>query len=134
MRQITKDHSLVQDLVDEGRISDDEAWDHPKKNIINRVLGDNSGFQVDTGSEKIYGDDIILLCCDGLSDMLPDVKICDLVISQGNINKGVTELIQEANNAGGKDNISVILVKPSPKLIFIEDLHMVTKFKGRGKR
>lgn len=121
IKQITKDHSVVQELLDAKKITPNEAWRHPKKNIITRVLGDESGYKVDFNLIKLFGDDIVLLCCDGLSDMLRDNVIKDIVLGSETLEDSVKNLIDEANKSGGKDNISVILVKPSETILCQKD-------------
>lgn len=109
IRQITKDHSLVQEMVEAGRITKEEARNHPQKNIITRAVGSNQDVNVDIFQEKIYKEDIIMLCCDGLSDVLRDEQIRDIIIDNKTFTNACDELIKITNDKGGPDNISVIV-------------------------
>jgi len=109
IRQVTKDHSLVQKLVDNGKITKEEARDHPQKNIITRAIGCFPEVEADTFELDLERDDIILLCCDGLTDVVDDDEIKEIVLRNKDIQKVCDELIKAANDRGGPDNISVIL-------------------------
>lgn len=118
IKQITRDHSIVQDLVDDGKISKEDARDHPKGNIVTRVLGHPSGMNIDYFRKNLYSDDILLFCCDGLTDMVNDDMIKEIVLNKKRSLKEITkDLVDEANAKGGMDNISGILVKPSKDLL-----------------
>jgi PPM family protein phosphatase len=108
-KQLTKDHSLVQDLVDKGEITPDEAKNHPQKNVITRVVGYYPNIEVDNYESELQKDDQILMCCDGLVNHVSDSEIAEIVISETNPAKTCAQLISVANERGGKDNISVIL-------------------------
>ena len=98
LRQITRDHSLVQEMVRMGEITAEEARNHPDKNIITRALEPGS---------------TILMCSDGLSNMVEDKKMEEIILnSDEDITWKGNTLIQEANNNGGKDNIAIILIEP----------------------
>ena len=104
LRQITRDHSLVQEMVRMGEITAEEARNHPDKNIITRALGAEK--TVEPGST-------ILMCSDGLSNMVEDKKMEEIILnSDEDITWKGNTLIQEANNNGGKDNIAIILIEP----------------------
>lgn len=113
IKQITKDHSLVQIMVENGEISPEDAKLHPNKNIITRAIGglDNNAnadfFEVD-----LNVGDIVLLCSDGLSNMLTDEDIFQVIkqLSE-NLDKACEALVEQANTLGGKDNIAIILMK-----------------------
>jgi PPM family protein phosphatase len=113
LRQLSKDHSYVQSLVDEGKISAEQAFDHPQNNIVLQSLGDsNIQPEPDVVTIRAQKDDLILLCSDGLSGMLTDPEIESILReSKGDIGGAVTTLIEKANAAGGTDNITVILAK-----------------------
>ncbi len=111
--QITKDHSVVQTLVDAGFITPDEALSHPRKNEITRVLGYYADTIPDLIHVKLYAGDNILLCSDGLCGVLPAVRIAETVLAAGNADQACSDLAGQANLAGGPDNISAIIVKPS---------------------
>jgi serine/threonine protein phosphatase PrpC len=110
--QVTKDHSLVQQLVDAGTITAEEARNHPRRNEITRALGYGDTITPDLCQVKLYADDTILLCSDGLHNMLPSDKIMETVIRSPDINDACIDLTAQANLAGGPDNISVIIAKP----------------------
>lgn len=111
--QVTKDHSVVQQLVDAGAITPEEARKHPRRSEITRVLGYSRDIIPDLHHVKLYAGDNILLCSDGLCGVLPSSKISEVVIGSPNPNQACVDLTAQANLAGGPDNISVIIVKPS---------------------
>lgn len=113
IRQLTKDHSLVQELLASGKITTEQAINHPQKNIVTRIVGYYSNIEVDTFHYNIFGDDIILLCCDGLTDLVSDDEIKDIVLNTHDIQESCDKLVMSANDHGGKDNISVILIHPN---------------------
>ena len=108
IEQITKDHSLVQYMIDQGQITKEEGLTHPKKNIITRALGTDRNVQVDLIEIPIKLDDKILLCSDGLTNNVDDQKIHQIV-KQYDTKSAVDHLIDEANQNGGTDNITVVL-------------------------
>ena len=110
--QVTKDHSVVQQLVDAGTITPEQARNHPRRNEITRVLGYSRDTVPDLHHVKLYAGDNILLCSDGLCGVLPSNKISETVIGSPNPNQACIDLTAQANLAGGPDNISVIIVKP----------------------
>lgn len=113
IRQVTRDHSLVQEMVRMGEISADEARTHPKKNIITRALGAEKTVDVDFFDLKRTEGSIVLMCSDGLSNMVEDKKIEEIVLRDDiTLEEKGRELVREANNNGGKDNIAIILVEP----------------------
>ena len=112
IRLATKDQSLVQQLVDVGQISEAEAETHMFRNVILQALGAQSEVTPATGRVHLRRGDIILLCSDGLSGKLRAEDIQNIVMSNiGNLAKACDELIAEANNRGGEDNITVILAR-----------------------
>ena len=113
IRQITKDHSLVQEMVRMGEIKPEEARNHPDKNIITRALGAERTVDIDFFDLKMEPGSTILMCYDGLSNMVEDSKIEEIILDQTNeLPKKGERLLSEANRNGGKDNIAVILVEP----------------------
>lgn len=109
--QITTDHTYVMEMVKAGEITYDEAKIHPKRNIITRALGIEIGITVDGLINDVLEGDIILICSDGLSNMLTDNEILQIVNnSETEIAQKSKELINTANNNGGRDNISVIVI------------------------
>jgi protein phosphatase len=109
--QITTDHSLVQELVDNGELTKEEARVHPQKHIITRAVGIYEDVEVDTATEYIYGDDYLLLCCDGLTDMVPDEEIYTIITEHDDPQTICDILVETANAYGGFDNISVIVAQ-----------------------
>lgn len=107
LSQITKDHSYVQMLVDSGRITPEEAWVHPQKNIITRAIGTESDVNVDVFSLDMECGDILLLCSDGLNSCVADHEIANIL--DDDIEKATERLIEAALQAGGSDNISVVI-------------------------
>jgi serine/threonine protein phosphatase PrpC len=110
--QVTKDHSVVQQLVDAGTITLEQARSHPRRNEITRVLGYSRNIVPDLYHVKLYAGDNVLLCSDGLCGVLPSHEISETVISAPNLNQACIDLTAQANLAGGPDNISIIIVKP----------------------
>lgn len=107
--QITKDHSLVQEMHDCGEISEEEMQNHPKKNIITRALGAFEELELDRSVMNIKSDDIILACTDGLTNQLTDQEILNICSEYG-LNESLIKLIDRAKSSGGKDNITVVLI------------------------
>ena len=112
IRQVTRDHSLVEEMVRMGEIRREEARFHPDKNIITRAIGAGYYVKVDFFGHTLRDNDKILLCSDGLSNMLEDDEIFEIVNRDEEIARRAGELINRANTYGGKDNISVVLVEP----------------------
>lgn len=111
MTQITKDHSLVEMLVENGEITKEEARRHPQKNIITRAVGTNETVETDIYEFQVKKDDLILICSDGLVNMIEDDEILSIIRLSKTLNDAANKLVKEAENAGGTDNITVILIK-----------------------
>lgn len=109
--QITKDHSLVEELVKNGTITREEARFHPQKNIITRAVGTNKEVEIDLIVKERTKGDILLLCTDGLTNMLNDEEIKELLIINDDMQKACELLVQLSNEKGGLDNISVVAIK-----------------------
>ncbi len=107
--KLTKDHSYVQELVDLGKIDENEAKHHPNKNIITRAVGTARGLKIDQFKLKIEKDDIYLLCTDGLTDYLSDEEILEQILSHDNHKETLESLARIAKERGGKDNITLLL-------------------------
>ena len=112
IRQVTVDHSLVEEMIQAGRIDREMARTLPDKNIITRAVGAEDDLSVDFFRETIMEGDILLLCSDGLTNMITDQEIARIVFSIRSLEEAADRLVYEANMAGGKDNISVILINP----------------------
>lgn len=113
--QITKDHSLVQEMVRRGLITKEEAREHPDKNIITRVLGIGPEIEVDFFDIHLKENSVLLLCSDGLSNMVSDEDIWRIVSTSREMKEAGMRLVSLANENGGKDNIAVVLVQPDTK-------------------
>lgn len=112
IRQITRDHSLVEEMVRMGGLGREEARNHPDKNIITRAVGVNDTVEVDFFTVELEEGDIILMCSDGLTNMLEDEEIRMIVSGARDLVEKAQALVQAANDNGGRDNISVILIEP----------------------
>lgn len=112
IQQITKDHSLVEEMVRVGEIDRSAARLHPDKNIITRAIGAAETVEADFFEVDLKKGDLILMCSDGLSNMIEDEDIRMIARAQRDVVQIVEELIKVANHNGGKDNIAVIIVEP----------------------
>ncbi len=112
--RLTKDHSLVQMLLDEGRLSADESVNHPQRNVITRALGTDSRVKIDLYDYDLDPDDTYLVCTDGLYSMVNETKICEIVQNNPPV-EAVKELINLANENGGNDNITVLIFNECDK-------------------
>lgn len=111
LRRITRDHSLVQRLVDAGQITPDEVYTHPQRNLIYQSIGDRPEVQVDTFRRHLAVDDRLVLCSDGLWEMVHDDGLEEVLLSEPDPQRACDRLVQNANLAGGEDNITVIIVQ-----------------------
>jgi len=112
MKQITKDHSFVQELIDKGLFSKDEARASNKKNVVTRALGVAPAVEAEVHEYKVKVGDLYLMCSDGLTDLVRDVDIeSTLRELGGNMGEAASHLINVANASGGKDNISIVLAR-----------------------
>jgi len=110
--QLTSDHSWVNEQIQSGVISPDQARTHPLRNVVTRALGGKPDLQVDMQLHKIKSGDILLLCSDGLTTMIPDDEIARLVMDAGaDVEKAAQALVASANAKGGEDNITVLLLR-----------------------
>lgn len=112
IRQITHDHSLVEEMVRMGGIDREAARNHPDKNIITRAIGAGEKIEIDFFSVELEPQDTVLMCTDGLSNMLEDEEIRMILEGQRDVVERAEALVREANNRGGRDNISVVLIEP----------------------
>lgn len=110
LRQVTNDHSYVEEMYRKGMMSRDSAEYHSKKNIITRALGGNDFVVADIYEEQLRDGDIVLLCSDGLTNMVEDETIHSVLRTEASLEEKAGSLIDLANKNGGQDNISVILV------------------------
>lgn len=112
IKQITRDHSLVEEMVRMGGLDRENARNHPDKNIITRAVGAADSVEPDFFSVELSEDDIVLMCSDGLTNMLEDEEIRMRLSGARDIVEKTLELVEAANENGGRDNISVILMEP----------------------
>ena len=112
IKQLSKDHSLVEEMVRLGGIKAEEAKNHPDKNIITRAMGVKEEVEADIYEYRLKKGDMILMCTDGLSNMVEDEDMFDIVKGARDIVEAVQMLIEKANSNGGRDNIGVVLAEP----------------------
>jgi PPM family protein phosphatase len=105
---LTSDHSLVEELRRQGRLTDEQAEDHPQRSIITRALGPEPEVEVDTMTFRARSGDVYLLCSDGLTTMLKEPRIAEILRDAESLDDATARLVSEANEAGGRDNITVI--------------------------
>lgn len=111
IHQITEDHSLVEEMVRSGDLERKDARSHPNKNVITRAIGTTAIVQADFFELVVQEGDILLMCTDGLTNMLEDEDICSIIKEKPSIEAAGKELVRAANANGGKDNIGVVLVE-----------------------
>lgn len=109
VRKITKDHSYVQQLVDEGKITKEESMQHPKKNMLMKAVGVTTFIEPDSLIKGFVKDDIILMCSDGLTNMIWEEEIYNII--KENPTDATKLLVQRANDLGGADNITAIIIR-----------------------
>ena len=112
IEQITVDHSLVEEMIRMGGIDREAARTHPDKNIITRAIGAKDTVEADFFNLELNAGDTVLLCSDGLTNMVEDKTIQKIVRGKGSLKERAEALVKEANGNGGKDNISVIIIEP----------------------
>lgn len=110
--QITRDHSLVEEMVRMGELEAEEAREHPDRNIITRAIGATDEVVADFFEVDLKERDTVLLCSDGLNNMMTDEEILEIMNSGGELADRVTRLMEQANENGGKDNITAIGIEP----------------------
>ncbi len=113
LQQITRDHSLLQEQIDAGLITPEQAAFSANKNLVTRAVGVEDTVLLETHQHDVQAGDVFLMCSDGLSDMLDDEGILQVLQAHDSLESGTRALIDAANDAGGKDNISVILGRAS---------------------
>ena len=111
LKQITKDHSLVEEMVRMGGIDEEVARYHPKKNVITRAVGGSDEIQIDFFEIQLAPGDVILMCSDGLTNMVEDSEISLIIKKQRDVVEMAETLVNTANQNGGTDNVSVIVIK-----------------------
>lgn len=111
LKKVTRDHSLVEELIAQNAITEEEAKNHPRRNVITRALGTERMIIVDIYKEELNKDDILLLATDGLTGCVDKDEIKNILESNSDIESISNKLIEAANSKSGKDNVSVILIK-----------------------
>jgi serine/threonine protein phosphatase PrpC len=109
--RLTDDHSLVDELIRQGKLTPEEAVEHPQRSVITRALGPEPEVEIDTRSYRARDGDVYLLCSDGLTTMVPDALLAELLLAHGRLRDAGEALIAAANEAGGRDNITVVLLR-----------------------
>lgn len=112
IQQVTRDHSLVEELVRLGGLDKDVARDHPDKNQITRAIGAAPNLVIDFFEVDLAEDEYILMCSDGLTNMVEDEEIRTIILGQRDIAEIAEKLIETANKNGGKDNVTVVMIQP----------------------
>jgi protein phosphatase len=111
LTRLTRDHSLVDELVRRGKLTEEQAAEHPQRSIITRALGPEPDVEVDTWTYPVRSGDVLLLCSDGLTSMVSEARIAAILGSAQSLDQAGDHLIREANEAGGRDNITVVLCR-----------------------
>jgi serine/threonine protein phosphatase PrpC len=114
LAQLTEDHSLVADLMRSGRLTAEEAEGHPQRSVITRALGTDPDVDVDTLVVEAEAGDLFLLCSDGLSTMVSDAEVLQVVERAGSLDDAARDLVRAANSGGGEDNVTVVLFRLDP--------------------
>jgi protein phosphatase len=108
LKRLTKDHSLVEELRRQGRLTEEQAEEHPQRSIITRALGPEPSVNVDTMTFPALDGDVFLICSDGLTTMVSDDEIRDILVNSRNLRSAVNRLVDAANRGGGRDNITAV--------------------------
>jgi protein phosphatase len=111
LTRLTQDHSLVEELVRQGKLTEEQAAEHPQRSIITRALGIEGDVDVDTWSYSMRAGDVVLLCSDGLTSMIGEGQIAQILGGETSLDRAADGLIGAANDAGGRDNITVVLFR-----------------------
>lgn len=109
LHRMTKDHSMVQQLVEAGTITEDEVIHHPKRNMLTRAIGVYETVEVDTGVVEVHQNDRILLCSDGLSGYIEESKIEQVLSKENNESRALEDLVHLVYDAGARDNVTIVL-------------------------
>jgi protein phosphatase len=111
LTRLTRDHSLVGELVARGKLTEEQAESHPQRSVITRALGPEPDVQVDVDTYPAQSGDVFMVCSDGLTSMVPEARVAPILTGAGSLEHAGRELIAAANDAGGRDNITVILFR-----------------------
>jgi PPM family protein phosphatase len=142
LTRLTQDHSLVDELLRRGKLTEEQAAEHPQRSIITRALGPEPEVEVDRFTYSVRAGDIVLLCSDGLTSMISEQRIADVLRSNESLERAADQLIDEANAAGGRDNITVVLFRleevggetqpDQPTMVGVPAPHTTTSSPGAG--
>jgi protein phosphatase len=111
LTRLTQDHSLVDELVRQGKLTEAQAAEHPQRSIITRALGPEPQVDVDTFSYPMQPGDVVMLCSDGLTSMVSEERVAEVLNTAPSLEEAAERLIDDANEAGGRDNITVVLCR-----------------------
>jgi PPM family protein phosphatase len=111
LERLTQDHSLVEELVRQEKLTPEQAAEHPQRSIITRALGPEESVEVDTWTYPVRAGDVLLLCSDGLTSMVSEQRVAEILSTAGTLAAAADALIDEANGAGGRDNITVVMFR-----------------------
>ncbi len=111
LTRLTEDHSLVEELLRQGKLTEEQAAEHPQRSIITRALGIEVDVEVDTWTYPARAGDVVLLCSDGLTSMIDEEQIAEILGAESSLDRAGDRLIDAANEAGGRDNITVVLFR-----------------------
>jgi serine/threonine protein phosphatase PrpC len=111
LRQLTRDHSLVEELRRRGQLTSEEAEEHPQRSVITRALGPEPSVEVDVHTHQARPGDVFLLCSDGLTSMVREERLRDILATSESLRAAVDASVREANQMGGRDNITVVLFR-----------------------
>jgi protein phosphatase len=111
LEQLTRDHSLLQEQLDAGAITPEQAIQSPHRNLVTRALGIERHVELEMHEHNVKPGDLFLLCSDGLSEMVPDAQLFTLLLQDIGLSEKATLLVSTANDNGGRDNISVVLAR-----------------------
>jgi PPM family protein phosphatase len=111
LTRLTQDHSLVEELIRRGKLTEEQAAEHPQRSIITRALGIQQAVEVDTWTYPVRAGDVVLMCSDGLTSMIGEEQIAAALAGETDLDRAAERLIAEANAAGGRDNITVVLFR-----------------------
>src|SRR5829696_5426087 len=111
LSRLTRDHTLVDELVRRGELTEAEAAEHPQRSIITRALGPEPEVEIDLHTHRVRAGDVLLLCSDGLTGMLSEDEVAEILASRPSLAEAGHQLVAAANEAGGRDNITVVLFR-----------------------
>jgi PPM family protein phosphatase len=127
LRQLTRDHSLVEELRRRGRLTSEEAEEHPQRSIITRALGPDAEVDIDLHSHQVRNGDVFLLCSDGLTSMVREDRVQQILMDSKSLDDAAWALIEEANRRGGRDNITVVMFRIASDADRSEDAREATQ-------